>query len=108
MEGALAGIIALGGIDAFNRCAELGYSLDAGFRGRGLATRACRALVDHAFHKLKLHRVEVRIHPENHPSLALARRLGFRRVGRQRERQRMPRGWGDAVVLDLLDREWKT
>ena len=35
----------------------------------------------HAFHKLKPHRVEAKIQPDNRPSLALAKSCGFVREG---------------------------
>jgi ribosomal-protein-alanine N-acetyltransferase len=47
----------------------------------GLMTEALRAAAGFAFSELGLHRLEENIQPENHASLALARRVGFQREG---------------------------
>ncbi|MCD0449676.1 GNAT family N-acetyltransferase [Actinocorallia sp. API 0066] len=56
---------------------EIGYWLDAAYEGRGLATRAVAALLDHAFTRRSLHRVDLSTSSDNLPSRALAERLGF-------------------------------
>ena len=58
-EGRLAGVIGYDGIDWENRTTEVGYWLGEEFQGKGLATAACRALVDHAFGELGLNRVSI-------------------------------------------------
>jgi ribosomal-protein-alanine N-acetyltransferase len=61
--------------------AYLGYYGMAGTAGRGLMTEAVRQAAWHGFHRLGLHRLEANIQPGNHPSIALVRRLGFRKEG---------------------------
>lgn len=61
--------------------AHLGYYAGAGFNGRGLVSEGLRQVVDLAFHHFGLHRVEANIQPGNAASIALVRRLGFRREG---------------------------
>lgn len=75
--GALVGAIGLHGFDWGNRSAQIGYWLAPNARGRGIATRAARALVAHAFGSLDMHRLEIRCVNENAPSRAVAERLGF-------------------------------
>ena len=106
-EGALAGMVTLHQVDRINRGAGVGYLLETGLQGQGIATRACRALLGHAFATLNLHRLEISCASRNRRSLALARRLGFRRAGLQRQAQRIRGRYVDVVVLDLLDQEWK-
>ena len=55
---------------------EIGWALDPRFWGRGYATEAARASMDWARDRLGWRRVIHLIHPDNAPSLALARRLG--------------------------------
>ncbi|MEX0796256.1 MAG: GNAT family N-acetyltransferase [Acidimicrobiia bacterium] len=58
-----------------NRLLELGYHLLAEHRGKGLVTEAGRACLDYAFDQLKEAMVCSTVHPENAPSIAVARRL---------------------------------
>ena len=72
-----AGICSLFEINRANRSAFIGYWLGKRFQKRGLMTRSVKALVDHAITVLHLNRIEIRTHPENEPSKAVAERLGF-------------------------------
>jgi RimJ/RimL family protein N-acetyltransferase len=55
---------------------EIGWALAPAYWGRGYATEAARASMNWARDRLGWSRVIHLIHPENAPSLALARRLG--------------------------------
>ncbi len=81
-DGAILGYFTLGHIvrDAL-QSAYLGYAAFAPFHGRGHMTEAMRLVLNDAFERLRLHRVEANIQPGNAPSLALAQRCGFRREG---------------------------
>jgi RimJ/RimL family protein N-acetyltransferase len=57
---------------------ELGYMVGSAHRRRGLALRAVGLLRDHAHDAVGLPVLRLRIEPDNHPSIALARRAGFR------------------------------
>lgn len=65
---------------------ELSWTLYAGHRRRGYATRAVRLLIDYALddHGLGLTRVQARVEPGNEASLRLATRSGLRREGVER------------------------
>lgn len=93
--------------DPLHGDAEIGYWIGSAHEGRGLISRACRALVDHAFGALGLHRVTIRVAPHNTRSRAIPERLGFTQEGVMREAGRSGLGAHDLVVYGLLDREWK-
>jgi RimJ/RimL family protein N-acetyltransferase len=57
---------------------EIGYSLVRDFRSQGIATEAVRALVDEAFERARLARVQAYCVPENKASRRVLERLGFR------------------------------
>ena len=56
---------------------EIGYWLVAGRTGQGYATEAAGALTRVAFDLPTTREVQIRCDPENHPSAAVAARLGF-------------------------------
>jgi ribosomal-protein-serine acetyltransferase len=91
--------------DAAHGDAEIGYWIGSTHEGRGLVTRACRALIDHAFDELGLHRVTIRVAPDNARSRAIPERLGFREEGVMREAGTSAFGHHDLVLYGLLDRE---
>jgi RimJ/RimL family protein N-acetyltransferase/8-oxo-dGTP pyrophosphatase MutT (NUDIX family) len=70
--------------DQGNGVGDLWWTLYAGHRGRGYATRAVRLLVDYAIEELGLSRLEARVEPGNERSLRVATRAGLRREGVQR------------------------
>jgi ribosomal-protein-alanine N-acetyltransferase len=81
-SGAIVGVINLSQIfrKGFQN-AYLGYYGMAAFAGRGLMTEAVRLAARHAFDEIGLHRLEANIQPGNLPSIALVKRIGFRKEG---------------------------
>jgi RimJ/RimL family protein N-acetyltransferase len=67
---------------------ELGYWIDARRAGHGYATEASSALVRIAFEVDEVERVELHCAPENAPSVAVARKLGFTLEATLRDRYR--------------------
>lgn len=61
--------------------AYLGYWVGARFARQGYMGDAMPSILRHAFRRLGLHRLEANIQPHNAPSIALARRAGFRKEG---------------------------
>jgi ribosomal-protein-alanine N-acetyltransferase len=62
---------------------EIGYDVVAAERRNGYAREGVRGLTAWAFATGRAHRCVASIRPENGPSLALVRSLGFRLVGQQ-------------------------
>jgi ribosomal-protein-serine acetyltransferase len=93
-------------IDKHIRSAEVGYWLDAGFAGRGLASRAVSAALDWAFGPLGLRRVKLFALADNEPSIRVAQRLGFTREGLFRAGAVVAGAEHDVVGYGLLAREW--
>src|SRR3954454_3184567 len=61
---------------------EIGYSVFEPYRRLGYATEVVRALIDWASREHGIPGFIASISPENEPSLALIRRLGFEQIGR--------------------------
>jgi RimJ/RimL family protein N-acetyltransferase len=66
------------------RTGALSWTLYAGYRGQGYATRAVRLLTDYAIDRLGMDRVEAEVDAENEASLRVATRAGLRREGVKR------------------------
>ncbi len=64
-------------INPYASSGDIGYWIDAEYEGRGITSRAARALVTSVFAELELSRVELRTSVANTRSRALAERLGF-------------------------------
>ncbi|HLX77316.1 MAG TPA: GNAT family N-acetyltransferase [Acidimicrobiales bacterium] len=64
--------------------AEIGYKILEAYRGRGYATEAVRGLVDWAKSQ-GARAVYASVSPDNGSSLAVVNKVGFRRVGTQRD-----------------------
>ncbi len=107
LEETLIGVVGVHKIDRENASTSIGYWLDAGHQGRGIMTRAVAAVLDDLFFTRGLHRVEIRVAPENRRSRAIPERLGFRMEGILREATRYGGRWGDVIVYAMLDREWR-
>lgn len=101
-QGDLAGMIDLQEVDWVSRKSGLAYWLGAAFQGKGLMTRACQALVDHAFGEMNLNRIEIRCAPENVKSCAVAQRLGFKREGVLRHSELLRGRYLDYAVYAIL------
>ena len=63
-------------------------------------------MIDFAFSRLGLRRLEADVDPRNVASLRLLERFGFKRDGFLRERYCVNDELQDAVLLALLRREW--
>ena len=104
--GRLAGTIGLS-VNPLENGGEIGYWLAERHEGRGLVTRATAAVLDLAFDRLGLHRVQIRVAVPNDRSRAVAERLGLTREGVLREQGLTGVGtYEDMVVYGVLDREW--
>jgi [ribosomal protein S5]-alanine N-acetyltransferase len=64
--------------------AEIGYTVFTAYRGQGLAKEAARALAEWAFAQGE-QEVFASVSPNNAPSLAIVRSLGFTQVGTQED-----------------------
>jgi ribosomal-protein-serine acetyltransferase len=85
---------------------EIGYWVASAHEGRGLVTKACHALIAHAFGELGLHRVTICAAPGNVRSRAIPERLGFTEEGTLREAERMGTGYHELVVYGILEQEF--
>jgi ribosomal-protein-serine acetyltransferase len=107
LEGNLAGSVRYHEIDWSNRSSELGYWIGVAFEGKGLVTKACQALIDHAFKELGLNRMVISCARGNQRSRAIPERLGFTQEGVLRQSEWLQDHFTDMVVYGMLASEWR-
>lgn len=96
------GVIGLESFAHLHESVELGYWLRLDACGKGLMTEAGRAILDWAFGSVNAHRVRVAAATDNHASLSVIRRLGFRFEGIARQAERCNGRWLDHAVFALI------
>ena len=101
-SGRSIGTVGLHAYDRSNRKVEVGYDLAPGHRGQGLMHEALRAVLEHAFDGLGVHRVEAFVHVANDDSSRLLERLGFSREGTIRAQYWRDGAWHDHHLYSLL------
>lgn len=105
-DGRLAGQMTISSIIwGSARMGSAGYWVDRDVAGRGVTPTALALAVDHCFFTVGLHRIEVNIRPENHASLRVVRKLGFREEGIRQRFLHIDGGWRDHVSFALTAEE---
>lgn len=102
-----AGLVGFNQINWTNKHAELGYWLGASFVRKGVMTKSVRVLVDHAFERLGLNRVEIRAATGNQASRGVAEKLGFVHEGTIREKEWVNDRFVDHEIYGMLKSEWQ-
>lgn len=88
--------------------AHLGYAGLAPHQGRGLMTAGLAAMLDDAFGRIGLHRIEANVQPGNDSSRALVQRLGFRLEGFSPGYLTVDGDWRDHDRWAILNEEWRS
>jgi len=86
--------------------AYLGYYGFARHQRRGYMTAALTAVVSASFSKHRLHRLEANIQPANSSSIALVKRLGFRKEGYSKRYLRIGGQWCDHERWAITREDW--
>ncbi len=92
-------------IDAGFGEAEIGWAVAGAYRGRGYATAGSRAMLAYGFGELGLHRIFATCHADIAASEAVMRKLGMRREGLMREKEREGDIWHHHLLYAILERD---
>ena len=98
----LVGIISFHRIVLMHRFCTIGYWLAESSQGKGIMTRACKAMIDYAFEKLDLYKVEIRVATENIKSRKIPESLGFKQEGIRRKIEWVNGNFRDHALYGLL------
>lgn len=104
----LAGVININEMVWGSFCSGyLGYYALVPHDGKGYMSEGLRLVLQKAFGKLRLHRVEANIQPDNERSKRLVQRLGFRLEGYSPRYLKIAGRWRDHERWALTAEEWE-
>ncbi len=101
------GEIVLNDIDEVVGSANLRLVMRPAYRGRGYGTEAIELVLGLAFDGIGLHRVELDVLSINGRAHSLYENIGFRVEGRLRDAYRDGDGWCDAILMAMLEDEYR-
>jgi RimJ/RimL family protein N-acetyltransferase len=101
------GEIVLNEVDEVVRSANLRLSMGPTYRGRGYGTEGIQLILGFAFDGIGLHRVELDVLSINARAKSLYENLGFRVEGRKRDAYRDGEGFCDAIIMAILEDEYR-
>jgi RimJ/RimL family protein N-acetyltransferase len=96
------GTVRLGVQSPVNGDADLGFSLDSDYQGRGYMTEAVRQIIRLGFDRLELRRIWATADVRNERSWRLMERVGMTREGRMREDKLVRGEWRDSYLYAIL------
>ncbi|ARS34330.1 GNAT family N-acetyltransferase [Pontibacter actiniarum] len=105
-EEEVCGLIGFKDIDNLNKKLEIGYWLAEGRQGHGIMRRACHTLLQYAFEKLHMNRIEIRVGVGNSRSSNIPKKLGFTLEGIKRQGEYLNGRFHDLEVYSLLRGEF--
>ena len=94
------------GLTFAGRCAEVGWSVDADQRGRGIATEAAAMLAAWLFESVGVSRVSAMTHPDNLASVRVAERLGMVFEGHTRNSYWVGEVNSDDWIFAMTREDW--
>lgn len=103
----IAGRIGLHHINHQNKIGEIGYWLADGLQGQGIITKSCTAIINHAFTKLSLNRIEIKCATGNYKSRVIAEKLGFTQEGILKQAELLNGKFVDIYLYAMLKQEWQ-
>ncbi|WP_405408053.1 GNAT family N-acetyltransferase [Streptomyces decoyicus] len=100
--GVFLGELALNQIDPPNAQGSFRIALVPDATGRGIGSEATRLLLDHAFDRVRLHRVQLEVFDYNPRARRAYEKCGFEVEGRMREALFWDGAWHDVFVMAAL------
>lgn len=104
---AIVGVVGYKSIQPDLKKVEIGYWLSAKQQGKGIMTRACRALIQYAFSDLDMEKVEIAVAVENTPSRKVCERLGLKLEGVITNAENLQGVIVDHAVYGMMRANWE-
>ena len=97
-RGEIVGNCGLNAINHRLKMVEIGYWIGKQYQGNGIVTRVCHYLIDYAFTKLNMEKVQIATAEDNNRSKAICERLGMQLEGIITNREKV----GDRVLSHAI------
>lgn len=101
-------LVTVGSVDLFefdphHRRAGVGILIDEHYRRKGFASEALELLADYCFNTLHLHQLYCNIEADNHDSIRLFTRQGYKTCGLRKQWLLLNQQWTDEMMLQLIN-----
>jgi len=106
-EGDFLGIARITDIDLINKSAMIGLDIKPEFRGRGLGTKAFKAIMEYFFLHRNFHRLHLMVLDGNEVAQKLYKSAGFIEEGKLRQAIWRNGHWNDYIVMSILEEEYR-
>lgn len=108
-EDRVIGMIGLTGIKKFEGTATIGYWLGEDYWRNGYMTEALERVINFAFDRLRLRRIDISAFVENESSIGLIEKMGFNYEGTRikNHRAKSTGEYHDEKIYGLLRKDWK-
>jgi len=104
-DGEPLGTVLIWCIDEPIREWEVGWGLRQEHTGKGIATEAARALLEFAFKKLEVHRIQANCNSNNIASEKIMERIGMKKEGTLRDTRILRGEWYASTIYSILEDE---
>lgn len=106
-QGKIVGKVGFNDIDKSLKKASIGYMLDENMNGKGIMTRAVRAITAIGFERYQLNKIEIHAAVGNVKSRAIPEKLGYTEEGTIRNAEWLYDKYVDDVIYGMLREEWQ-
>ena len=103
-----AGIIGFNYIDWTNLIGGIGYWLGESYQGKGHMSQACKAILNHGFEELNLHKINILCAEKNYRSQNIPKKLNFKVEGLIRQAEWVNDHYNNLLSYSMLKKDWKT
>ena len=95
-------------INWINRSTEIGIMIgEKSFWNKGYGTETMRLMLEHGFNTLNLHRIWLRVLPDNKRGIRAYEKAGFTYEGKYRQAQYKNGKYLDVLLMSILKDEWQ-
>lgn len=102
------GFMGLSNISVINRNADIFIAIgEDEYRGKGFGKLSLEWLINYAFKKLKLHKINLGVIDANVPAINLYKKIGFSVEGEMKEEVSINNKWHSMLSMAIFRKDWK-